>query len=178
MQFEDPLNPAQDFEVKDIASARYALKSANDYRFAVIHMHAQMEKELNRSRVENVFLKVAILAQYLPTEGPQGKTPLGMGIIPDPIPEEVPAEAIAALEQIDAQFETERARAEAELADNSAPLLELAEYLEELVKPWLKAQFGSEAAWLAGANSFTIGGCRVAFENGDVTFNYSELEYE
>lgn len=182
MQFEDPLNQ-QNLEVKDIASARYALKTANDYRYAVIHMREQMGKELGRSGLENWYQKVAILQQYIPRFDKEGK-PTAFGLIvqqgglPETLPKTVPQSAIEAMAELDAQWGAEQERAEAELSDNAAPLLELADYLESLVKVWAREQFNKKAAWIGGSNTFTLGGCAVTDVGNDITFSYTELDYE
>ena len=89
MKLEDPLNQSE-IQITDVASARYALKTANDYHFAQIHLREQMEKELTRSAKETNAQILKILQLFLTEKvwtdhyGNYEMRPISY--IPDPIP--------------------------------------------------------------------------------------------
>lgn len=181
-KIEDPLN-FESLQVTDIASARYALKLANDQYYAVIHMREQMEKELVRSKTETDAQSLKILQQFL-TEfvyvgGYLGYAERPITYVPDPLPEppELPQWAYDAVKYMQAQLAFERTRAEAELADESEEIDEMREYLEGLVKAWFIAEVQAAPDWLNGESSTVLGGCTLTYDNGEVTFGYAELEY-
>ena len=179
MKLEDPLNQSE-IQITDVASARYALKTANDYHFAQIHLREQMEKELTRSAKETNAQILKILQLFLTEKvwtdhyGNYEMRPISY--IPDPIPDEVPQWAKDAITNLRSQLELERERAEAELAENSEELLEMENYLEDKAGAWFKTQRGK--GWLAGQNNVILGGCTMTNDGGEVSFEYKEQNYD
>lgn len=172
MIIEDPLN-FQNLQVTDIASARYALKVANDQHFAILHMREQMQKELNRSAEEVFNQKWLLIKPYVLTDSDLEPRPF----IPNPLPENVPVPVERALFYLDEQYNLEITRAEAELADQSDELYKIRDHLMELVKAWFISELQNGATWLTG-NAATIGGCTLIYTGDDVTFDFVELDYE
>jgi len=172
MIIEDPLN-LQELKVTDISTARFALKTANDQHFAILHMRETMLKELARSSQEVILQKWLLVKPYLPANDEHLADP--RPYVPNPLPESVPQSVRAALLYLDEQYSIEVTRAEAELADQSEELLKLRDELCEKVKAWFINEQG--AAWLAG-NSAVMGGCTVTYSGGDVTFEFEELNYD
>lgn len=179
MKLEDPLK-GMEIEVEDVASARYALKTANDYHFAQIHLREQMEKELRRSEEETDAQILKILQLFLTEKvwldhyGNYEMRPISY--IPNPLPDEVPQWAKDAIANLRSQLEIERERAEAELAENSEELLEMENYLEKKAGSWFKTQRGK--GWLAGQNKVTLGGCTMTNDGAEVEFEYREQDYD
>lgn len=175
-QIEDPLSMA-DLKVTDISSARFALKAANDYHFAVIHMRAEMEKALARSRQENQAQALKLIQQFVFITTSEGFT-RPISYIPEPLPEEVPQWVRTGIAQMASQLEKETERAEAELAQDSEPLLEMEDILCDKVKTWFVAQVRNRPQWLGSFTEITLGGCTLQYSGGNVTFNFSELNYD
>lgn len=178
-ELEDPLKNWEALEVTDIATARYALKIANDQHFAVIHMREHMERELARSRLEVTAQSMMLLEPYFSKYDEHGQlTSFGMGRIPDPLPSRVPAWIQNGIRHMNEQLAIERERAEAELADQCAPLLEIKAALVELVKAWFIAEVQANPDWLGHLPRATLGGCKMTYNGGDdVTFEFAELDY-
>ena len=181
MIIEDPLN-WQNLEVYDIATARYALKIANDHYYAIIHMREQMEKELARSAAEVYNQSLRLVQMYLTqkewTDHYGNYRLVPISYVPNPIPEEVPLRVRNGIAYMNEQLVVERERAEAELADQSESLQEIIDHLEELVRIWARQQFTTNPGWVNGLRNFTLGGCTLTFADNDISFSYAELSYE
>ena len=181
---EDPIG-WQALQVTDIATARYALKLANDQYYAVIHMRAQMEKELARSQLETTRQSLKILQRFLTethyySSGGSGYfVEVPISYVPEPLPEPpvIPQWAYDAIIYMREQLVVERERAEAELADQIEDLDEMRTYLEGLVKEWFIAEVQASADWLNDAPTAVWGGCTLTYADGEVTFSYAELDY-
>lgn len=179
MNIEDPLRNFADLKVDDLATARYALKIANDQHFAVIHMYEQMERELARSQQETNAQILWILQQYLTATRPGSYLEEPIQHIPDPLPEKLlPQRAIDAVHYMQGELAIERQRAEAEVADNAVQLYEIRDYLMSLVQVWFENEVKTQADWLYGKDVITIGGTTLSLENGGFEYEFFELDYE
>jgi hypothetical protein len=179
MELEDPLYNFEALEVKDISSARYALKTANDQHFAVKHMRENMERELQRSRREIVKQAKILLEPFIPDTWTEQQVIIfwNGGNIPADLLELATPEVKAGIAHMEAQYEKEVERAEAELADQCEPLNEIEAALLELVKKWFKEEVAKRPNWLGNHNTAVIGGCTLTYTGGDVQFEFEELDY-
>ena len=178
----DPLNEME-LEVTDVATARYALKTANDYHFAQIHMREQMERELMRSALEVTAQKRAIVNPYLKEMTAAELSNVNYEIYSrssenfiEIYAPTTPAAMVRAFKELDAGLAKERERAESELAENSVELLEMENYLEEKAGAWFKSEIGRP--WLAGRNAVTLGGCTMVADGDEITFTFEEQDYD
>jgi len=181
IRYEDPLTLAE-VEVNDVSTAYYVLRVTNDLSFALGTMAATMEKEYSRNAAENFQLEHDLLAPYLETdttvtsEGFEITVPLRE--IPNPLPSVVPEKVRAAVEYLDAQLALDRQRFEKDLEVEQAPLTESLQTLEGKVKTWFKSEVENGADWLGGSNKVVLSGGTLRYINGDVTFEYREMNYD
>lgn len=163
---EDPLK-GNTLEVKDISTARYAMKVASDSYFAIIAMREQMERELKRSRAEMAVQKLELVRPYIPEEVDGNGRPIPLKKMPNPLPDTVPQSVIGALTLLDNQLQIEVERAEAELNESAVPLQKTSQDMIDKVKPWLKQQIQAGAAWLGGKSYIVMSGCTIDYIGND-----------
>jgi len=90
----------------------------------------------------------------------------------------VPEKVRAAVEYLDAQLALDRQRFEKDLEVEQAPLKESLQTLEGKVKTWFKSEVENGADWLGGSNKVVLSGGTLRYINGDVTFEYREMNYD
>lgn len=181
IKYEDPLTLAE-IEVNDVSTAMYTLKVTNDLHFAIGYMAANMEKEYSRNAAENYQLEYDLVAPYLETDTTitsEGyEVTVRLKTIPKPLPSVVPQRIRDAVEYLDAQLVLHRQRMETDLVNEQAPLKESIGQLEGKVKAWFKSEVENGADWLNGSRKVVLSGGTLHYNNGNVTFEYSELNYD
>lgn len=180
-KYEDPLT-LEEIEVSDVSTAMYTLKVTNDLSFAINYMAANMEKEFARNAAENFTLEHDLVAPYLETDTSvtsEGfEVTVRLTTIPKPLPGVVPKKIREAVEYLDAQLILHRQRMETDLANEQAPLKESIQRLEGKVKAWFKSEVENGADWLNGSKKVVLSGGTLRYSDGNVTFEYRELNYD
>ena len=167
--YDDPITD-KDISVTNFAQAVYALKICNDNHFAVYYQGQEMLKELSRLSEEIYNQKYALIEPYLPAQVIVEGAPK---VIPNPLPSNIPASVIAAMNFLDAQYNEVEEIYQAELARDTSELKETISELESKVAEWYKNHVN--ASWTGRKHTITLSGCELKYNGGNVTFDYTEL---
>lgn len=164
--------------VQDLATARYLLKVANEYYFAMEHMREQVDREMQRSEGENSDHKLKLVLPYLPKFDELGE-PIEYTHLPAILPSNLPARVTEAFSYLSEQMSLERARANAELADECASMQEVYDSIMALVFEWFASEVNGNAAWLCGRHSITLAGCTMScYGNSVIIDEWQEINDE
>lgn len=179
----DPLkNDDNEIEVYDLASANHVGKISNELFFSIYYMEQNMAKELGRMGEENFQRQVALLEPYLATD--TTITSEGFEVtpkitsIPNPLPPNIPSSVKQAIDYLNDQFAIEETRMNAELAEDTQQLRETLSRMQAKLTEWFKKEVRSGAKWLGKGKEVTLSGTAVIYDGGDVTFEFTEINYD